>query len=219
MELQSENTLTLWVKALEAVKAKGLDYEDGDGRICREVLNLQTVLENPSDSGIDLPIGILSDRNKWVYPSKEELTSIMFKEIQAPIYEYTYGGRIFNYAGVANQLDEYILPLLKKNPFSRRATIVLYNPVQDSKISNSNTPGIVHVQFHLRSGLLHITATIRSCDIFFGWPANIYQIFHLQKHVAQKLGVAQGNISIIANSAHLFRENFEDAGIVAGKVK
>jgi len=171
-------------------------------------MNLIIVLKDPANSLIEEPIKKMSGSNKWIYPSKEELSNIMFKEIQAPIYEYTYGGRLFNFSGKLDQLNNFVIPLLTTDPGSRRAIISFYDPVQDSDINNRNTPGIMYIQFRIINGGLQLTALIRSNDLLFGWPANIYQLYSLQKMVAEKLSIKQGNLITISNSAHIFSEEF-----------
>ncbi len=218
MEIRDSDAARLWCKAMDLVLREGFEYKDNEGRICKELLNLQVVLENPSDASVDKPITMINESKKWVYPSKEELVNIIFKEVQAPVYDYTYGGRIFNFADEFDQLNSFIIPLLKKDSYSRRATLVIYDPVSDSSISNRNTPGIIYVQFRVRQGKLLLTAAIRSNDLFFGWPSNIFQLFSLQKYVAENLGKSPGNITVIANSAHLFEERFKNAQEFISKV-
>jgi thymidylate synthase len=144
---------------------------------------------------------------KWIYPTKEELSSIMFKDKPAPIYEYTYGGRIFSFTETINQVDEFILPLLTRDPYSRRAVISIYDPQTDSSVLNKNTPGMLFIQLLIRNNKLHLFATIRSNDVFFGFPANSYQLFSLQEHLAKKLNTQLGSLTITSTSAHIFLED------------
>jgi len=209
MEIIEQDALLLWKKALSVIREKGVDYKDNDGRTCRELLNLVMVLKKPSLESVEEPINIITNTRNWIYPTKEELSNIMFKEYQAPIYDYTYGGRIFNFSGQINQLNSFIIPLLKEDSASRRAIMVLYNPLIDSDISNRNTPGIIYIHFRIKDKKLNMTCAIRSNDIFFGWPANLFQIFNLHKLVANELNVEMGEIVTISNSAHFFLENTE----------
>ena len=88
---------------------------------------------------------------------------------------------LLNYS--LNQLDDYIIPLLKSNPSTRRATASLWDPLIHSSLKIHQSPGLVFLDFKLRNNKLHLTAIVRSNDIFFGWPANIYQIFLIQKKI------------------------------------
>ena len=219
MEISNNNAFDLWKSAILKIKELGEDFHDNDNRTCREVYNLTLNLINVSDSKIDKPIETMINSKKWIYPSKEELSGIMFKEFQAPIYEYTYGGRIFGYNGSFDQINSFIIPLLRKDPSSRRAVLVFYDPIDDSKPDNKNTPGIIYVQFRMVKGLLCMNAHIRSNDLFFGWPANIYQLYQLLVYVSKKLDVECGTITTFSNSAHVFVEDFPQAEEILGDLK
>jgi len=209
MELINTDAVELWRNALSLVVRQGKEFKDNENRICIEENNLVLTLTE-SSSKIGEPIEIMMARKKWVYPSKDELSSIMFKEYQAPTYDYTYGGRIFSFGDKLDQINNFILPLLKSDSSSRRAVVSIYDPLSDSIISNKNSPGIMYIQFRIKDNKLHLNCHIRSNDLFFGWPANIYQIYTLQKFVAEKLKVEKGSISTVSNSAHVFKDDLEE---------
>jgi len=206
MELKNDNAKELWKNALKTILETGDEYLDNENRTCKELINFQLVLENPSSEKIEQPIDFINSFQEWIYPSKEELTSIMFKEVQAPVYEHTYGGRIFRFADIKDQMRDFIFPLLKENPDSRRAVVSIYNPVEDSDTTNKNTPGLMYLNFRIKNNKLLITAHIRSNDVLFGWPANLFQIYKIQQYVSKELGIENGNITTISNSAHVFLE-------------
>jgi thymidylate synthase (methanogen type) len=210
MEISSNKALDLWKRAILLIQDKGRDFADNDNRTCRELFNLVLNLEDVDSSGVDEPIKTMIDSKKWVYPSKEELSGIMFKEFQAPIYEYTYGGRIFGFNETFDQINSFVIPLLSKDPSSRRAVLVFYDPVEDSKTDNKNTPGIIYVQFRIIDDRLNMNCHIRSNDLFFGWPANVYQLFCLMDYVSKKLDLKNGSITTFSNSAHVFVEDFPE---------
>ena len=210
MEITNTNAKELWKSAIDHIKENGEDFKDNDNRTCRETHNLILNLKDVDKSKIEEPINTMIHSKKWIYPSKEELSSIMFKEYQAPIYEYTYGGRIFGYSEGFDQINSFIIPLLKKDPHTRRAIIVFYNPTEDSKPENKNTPGIIYVQFRIRNEKLSMNSHIRSNDLFFGWPANIYQLHCLMNYVSKKLEIENGDITTYSNSAHIFKEDLQE---------
>lgn len=206
MEITNKNTKELWKTAIKTILESGEEYVDNENRTCKELVNFQLILENPSSENIEQPIDFINSFQEWIYPSKEELTSIMFKEVQAPVYEHTYGGRIFRFADKKDQLRDFIFPLLKNDPKSRRAVVSIYNPVEDSDTNNNNTPGLMYIHFRIKQNKLLITAHIRSNDILFGWPANVFQIYKIQQYVAKELNLECGSITTISNSAHVFIE-------------
>ncbi|MGV8162695.1 MAG: thymidylate synthase [Candidatus Nanoarchaeia archaeon] len=209
MELINNDAIELWRNALSLIVKQGEEFKDNEGRICIEESNLTLTLTDISPK-ISRPIEMMMERKKWVYPSKDELSNVMFKEYQAPTYDYTYGGRIFSFNDKFDQINNFIIPLLTADSSSRRALIVIYDPIEDSKISNKNSPGIIYINFRIKNNKLNLSCHIRSNDLFFGWPANIFQIYVLQKFVAEKLKVEIGSISTISNSAHVFKEDLDE---------
>ncbi|PIN81720.1 hypothetical protein COV13_00420 [Candidatus Woesearchaeota archaeon CG10_big_fil_rev_8_21_14_0_10_32_9] len=209
MEIDDFSTKKIWKKAITLIRESGDRFMDNDGRVCIEVTNLILKIKNAEATDIEGPIDLVSSQKKWIYPSKDELAGIMFKSFQNPAYEYTYGGRIFSFNEEVDQINDFILPLLSKDPHSRRAILVLYDPSKDSDVENKNTPGIIYIQFRILEGKLNVSCHIRSNDLFFGWPANIYQVYCLQGYVAEKLKLIKGDLVTISNSAHIFEEDVE----------
>jgi thymidylate synthase len=207
MKFEDSTAKNLWFKTLKAILDSGEEYKDNKGRVCKELVNIIMVLNSPSENNVTEPINIITKNQEWVYPSKEELRSIMFKENQNPVYEHTYGGRIFQFGGVKNQLNDFVIPLLNEFPQSRQAVVSIFNPFKDSDLDNKNIPAMMYFQFRIKGGLLQMTAHLRSNDILIGWPANIYQLFKVQEYVAKSLDVGLGSLTTISNSAHLFVDN------------
>lgn len=210
MEITKNKAKDLWQEAITLIHSEGENFKDNDNRTCQELINLTLNLTDVENAEIDEPIKTMMNSKKWIYPSKEELSGIMFKEYQAPIYEYTYGGRIFSFNGNIDQINSFIIPLLKKDKHTRRAILSFYNPTEDSKPNNKNTPGIIYIQFRILNEKLNMNCHIRSNDLFFGWPANIYQLHCLMKYIAQKLEIENGTITTFSNSAHIFLEDIPE---------
>jgi len=57
---------------------------------------------------------------------------------------------------------------------------------------------------------MDVTVIIRSNNLFFGFPANIYQTYILQEYVAQRLNKELGKITLLLLSAHIFEDQFGD---------
>lgn len=208
MEIIENSVFDAWKRVLKYIYEKGKDFVDSEERVCREVLNLTLVVKEPGKD-ITKPIEVLNSFKKWVYPPFDELANFMLTKKDIPGYYYTYGSRAFKF-GTLEQIEKFVIPLLKKDLTSRRAVILFYNPMKDSYLYKKETPGMISADFKVRDNKLYVTAVIRSNDMFFGFPANIYQIYILQEYVRKKLGVEAGNLTIFSNSAHIFEDNFED---------
>jgi thymidylate synthase len=206
MEIIEKNADTAWKKILKAVLENGTDFKDRDNRICREVLNATITIKDTSS--ITKPIEIINSFNKWVYPPLEELETVSLSRKEIPGYYYNYGARAFNLDGV-NQIDDYVVPLLKNDNTSRRATVVFYDPRKDSQPFKRDIPGMIMMNFNVRNNKLDVTTLVRSNDLFFGWPANIYQTSILQAYVAKAIGSKLGSITTKSISAHIFDDQFD----------
>ncbi|MEM4637473.1 MAG: thymidylate synthase [Candidatus Woesearchaeota archaeon] len=206
MEIREKNVFEAWKKSLRFIIDNGVDFVDGDGRTCREILNLVIIINNPEED-YERPIDLMQELD-WIYPSKEELEAIIINKEHTASYEYSYGPRIFNFKGV-DQINDFIIPLLKKDKTSRRAIVILYDPSKDSNILSKNIPSLISMHFKIKNDALNLTCTIRSNDLFIGWPGNIYQIILLQKYVAESLELKTGSLTTISFSAHIFQEHFD----------
>lgn len=215
MEIREKTTFDAWKKALRHIMDYGHDFKDKDGRTCREVLNLVVEVQEPLYD-FEKPIDIMQ-QFEWVYPSKEELSSIIFNKEESATYEFSAGSRIFNYQKVKDQINDFVIPLLRKDKTSRRALISLINPVIDLDIISKNIPSLMFIYFKIVDDRINLTGMLRSNDFFVGWPGNSYQLVMLQRYVAEKIGVLPGIITTISCSAHMFQENFEMANKILGK--
>ena len=114
MIISENNAIDAWKKALSAIKEKGKDFIDQDNRVCRQYLNLIIEIKNPGKN-ITEPIELLNSMKNWKYPRLEEIANVMLSSKLSLDYAYSYGSRIFDFAKKTDQINEYVIPLLKKN--------------------------------------------------------------------------------------------------------
>lgn len=207
-EIVADRTFKVWKRALSSVLDNGTKYEDQENRTCIESMNLSLKIRKPEED-IKEPIKRLNKFERWIYPSLEEIKDFILSKGSSMGYEYSYGERIFSYhvgEQKKDQINDFIVPLLKNSEKSRRAVITLWNPLKDANIFKKEIPGTILIDFKVRNNMLHTTEMIRSNDLFYGWPANIFQCFKLQELVADKLNVSIGSLSSFSTSAHIFSE-------------
>jgi thymidylate synthase (methanogen type) len=209
MIIREEFTIDAWKKALKEILLNGVDFQDDDGRVCREEFSLKIEVLDTQDK-VYKPIQKLRKFDKWYYPNLQELKQTILSKQAKTGFTYSYGQRFFSFKNQLNQIDNFIIPLLRKKPTSRRATAVIYDPLTDSKESNKEIPSFLSLSFLIRENKLNLFATIRSCEMFFGWPANIYQISVIQDYVAKILNVKPGIVSFAIISAHIFLDQEDE---------
>ena len=206
VEIKGKTANEVWRKLLASIMKNGESYLDRRNRICKEALNVVATIE--SVEGITKPIETINKLNKWVYPIEEQIKNFILNKEDSSEYYYNYGERAFNFEGI-NQVDEYIIPLLKKTPTSKRAIVMFYS-TKDSLPLRKEVPGLVSINFEIRNNQLHSTLIIRSNDMFHGWPGNVAQAYYLTEYVANELNCKIGSITTFSISAHIFEEQFDD---------
>jgi len=211
-EINGKGSMEAWVQVVDTILREGKDFKDTDGRVFRQLLNVNLVIDRP-EKDITKPINIISRSEKWLYPSIDEIKRIFLMKKKVPTYDFTYGQRLFNFNNEINQVDEFVIPFLKdkvkKN--SRRLYITPWNPLMDSRFDyKKDMPGIVGIWFKVVDDKLTVTAIIRNNDCFVGFPANLYQIYVIQKYIADKTGFETGKIVFYSLSMHVYMDHLDD---------
>jgi len=114
---------------------------------------------------------------------------------------YTYGERFWNYKGI-NQVEDVIIPYLKKYPTDRAAIAMMFDLTVDHKASRA--PCMCLAQAATLGNKLNLTAYFRSHAIFSGWALNAFGLRRVQKYIAEKLGYSVGTLTIFSNCAHIY---------------
>jgi len=125
-------------------------------------------------------------------------------------FEYDYHRRLFDWGeqltagGEDVHVDQvaYIARKLAAAANSRRAVAVTWNPVVDENLDDC--PCLQLVQCLLRDGKLQMKVVFRSNDILSAAGANMYALVHLQKAIADRIGVACGRYTHIALVPHVY---------------
>ncbi len=205
-EISKPSAWDAWREALSIIRDSGEKQKDSNNREFRELRNLMITIER-TNQGIFEPILHLSRSDKWVYPDLAEVANVILHPESVSAYDYSYAKRLFATVDNKNQIDDYVIPLLQKDPITRRAVATLFDPGVDSSTKNKEIPSMIVFDFKIRNQQLHVTCFIRSSDVFIGWPANVYQISVIQEYIAGKLKIAIGQITTIAASAHIHSDH------------
>ncbi|WP_175558648.1 thymidylate synthase [Arthrobacter sp. ok362] len=121
-----------------------------------------------------------------------------------------YGPRLMQYDDV-NQV-EAVIQMLRKNPDSRNAVIQLFDH-QDS----NNAPCTLALQFVVRERKLIMMTSMRSNDLFWGFPHDLFAFTMIQEIIARSVGVDIGNYYHSVGSLHLYMKDVEAADRYLGE--
>lgn len=106
-----------------------------------------------------------------------------------------------------NQLD-YVIKELKRNPFSRRALITIYDG-KENLLYEKDTPCTLNVGFTVYESKLNMSVIMRSNDLWFGFCNDQYCFSKLQALVADRLSLSLGSYFHFAGNLHLYQEHFD----------
>lgn len=110
---------------------------------------------------------------------------------------------------VVDQLP-YVSEALRRDPETRQAVMTLW---RERPAQSKDVPCTVAVQFIIRSGVLHVVDTMRSSDLWLGWPYDVFTFSMIARVVASSLRpVPQlGDLTVVAGSSHLYEDSWEKA--------
>ncbi len=204
---RAQDVVEAWLEALFLVLRFGKEKVSEDGQKTKEIVGLNTVLQKPSGT-IDL------EKIPSALYSKLGLSEEALREYQRIFLEkeksektaYTYGKRLRAWQGL-DQVD-MVVEKLKKNPETRRAVLLTWDPAKD--LQNTLPPCAVLFQFLVQEGKLFTLAIWRSQDIFKAYLPNLQGVLALREYVAQKTGLEKGGVKVVSFSAHIYQEDIED---------
>ena len=212
---------TMWYGALcrtlngESVSPRGMP--------CREIRSYQATLLTTDYNFLMNPRRRLSP----VYASAELLwylsrsDSTEMIEAYAPQYAKfaekgiahgAYGKRMQTYIGQDQFIDA--LELLGNEPDTRQCIITLWYPhdLMYSKFGGKkDIPCTLTWQFMVRNGTLHMICTMRSNDIWLGFPYDVYVNTTIQQLMASALNLDVGTYTHQVGSLHVYEKNVKAA--------
>ena len=213
-------------EALPFICSRLLDIGDEvgsrNGRV-KELLNTQIVLTDPQRREIltlNRKANVFAQiaETMWILAGRNDIEWLSAYLPRAKDYSDDgetwrggYGPRIrgghFGFDQLATVVD-----LLKADPLSRRAVIAIYEPQTDAN-PGKDIPCNDFLQFQSRLGALHMTVTVRSNDVMWGWSGiNAFEWSTIQEIVAHLLGIAVGTLTFNIGSLHIYGQHWDKAG-------
>lgn len=212
-------------QALPVVLSDLLDYADEvgsrNGRV-KELLNPQIVLNQPWRREVICPgrganIFAQIAETCWVLAGRNDIEWLSAYLPRAADYSDDgktwrggYGPRIRDGHFGVDQL-RHVVDTLKNDSLSRRAVIAIYDPTVDTS-PGKDIPCNDFLQFLNRNGKLHLTVTVRSNDVMWGWSGiNAFEWSVLQEIVASLLRISVGPLTFNIGSLHLYEPHWKKA--------
>jgi thymidylate synthase len=209
--IQTDEFGEAWQELVEALRSTG-SLTSPRGMTTKEILNVTLCvrhgLMNVLTSSVrDLNYRFLIAEWLWIQAGLNEVDLLAKYNSQMRnfsdddiILSGAYGPRLMP------QIP-YIIESLSK-PDSRQAVATIWTP---SPSSSKDIPCTISLQWLIRGGFVHCTATMRSSDVWLGLPYDFFTFGQLTNYIAMITGKLVGSVTMNLASSHLYREHFKAA--------
>lgn len=223
LDLTAASANELYSAACRAVLETGR-VSKPRGMATVEVLNAHLCLTQPRRRYVDLPpariinpafavaeaVWILSGSDDpWIFQYNKALT----RYADDGRLQGAYGPRMRSWRGKVDQLD-HARRLLARDPDTRQAVIQLFDAERDT-VGHRDVPCTLGYRFFLRDGRLHMHTSMRSQDLWLGFPYDIFTTTLIQELMAGWVGAAVGEYHHFVDSLHIYEEHLDAARDVA----
>jgi thymidylate synthase len=186
----------------------------------RETLGAHLCLTHPRRRFVDLPptrvlnpafavaeaVWILSGSDDpWIFDYNRRLR----RYADNGRLQGAYGPRLRHWRGRVDQLDQ-VRQLLQRDRDSRQAMIQLFDPERDWH-GYKDVPCTLGYRFFIRDGRLVMHTTMRSQDLWLGFPYDVFAATVLQELLAGWLGIEPGEYHHHVDSLHLYEHDLAAA--------
>lgn len=117
-------------------------------------------------------------------------------------FAYSYPERLHVSAQV-----RHVIKRLREDPFSRQCYVSIWRPDMDAlRFGNRRVPCSLGYHFMFRENRLHITYSMRSCELGTFFPNDQFFALKLLHHVADETDLSTGRFSHFINSFHCYKK-------------
>ncbi|MDF2437768.1 MAG: thyA [Bacteroidota bacterium] len=124
------------------------------------------------------------------------------------IRESCYGHKIFKIDSSGDSQWNRVVKLLKYDKFSRRAVLALYDSNGGIDDSVKDVACVCTIQFLIRNEKLDAIVNMRSNDLIWGFPYDVYFLTMLQELLSLELEVEIGKYYHNVGSMHIYEKHF-----------
>jgi len=114
--------------------------------------------------------------------------------------------RLLHNFNEVNQLEK-VLGSLKNHPDSRKHVISLWDPSSKAK----QVPCVLHYQWHVKNGELHMIWSQRSVDVMVGLASDMFSAWLFNHVMADHLKLRPGTVTLQLGDCHIYDEHLVGA--------
>lgn len=194
----------------EVVKPRGMET--------RELLQETFCIEDPASNLAYIPNRMFSIVHAvwesyllFVKNNEVKVASMFNKEVR----RFSDDGKTL-YGSYGYRIAESIpavINKLKMDKDTRQALLTIHR-VEDTSARTLDTPCTITLQFTIRNNKLNMHVYMRSNDIFWGTPYDVYNFTNLQQVIANTLGISVGKYYHTATSLHMYARDYDKVELV-----
>ena len=183
-----------WIVVAKRILDEG-EPAQYDGLAIRELI--MTTLHVTDPHSDDVLIGRLADpeRLEWMHQNFNDPA-----RVAALGDADSYATRLYDYEHRGLNQIEWVTERLRQDPSTRSATITTLQPLSDT----SYIPCVSVLDFFLHQERLELVVFAHSIDFGAKGFANLVELAHLQRRVAEGLASRTGSLTMIVKSAHVY---------------
>lgn len=119
-------------------------------------------------------------------------------------------GSCYGYKTFSSEINQWekVTDLLRNEPTSRRAVISIFSHEDLLTNKNPDVSCTLSIQFLIRDSQLDCITTMRSNDLIWGLPYDIFYFTFLQEKMANELEIPIGKYFHQAASLHIYKRHF-----------
>lgn len=223
MHILADNICDAWVQLLRSVMHFG-DECSPRGKKIKEILHTQVEVTDLRNNILchpdrDINFRFMVAEWLWIQSGRQDVEWI--KQFNKNIVQFSDDGIFFRGAygpRLRSQLPA-VLDLLRQDPDTRQAVIRIFDDV-DLIGKTKDVPCTLSLQLLLRQHQLHGIMTMRSNDLWLGFPYDFFNFSQITNSIAGELGVEPGSFTLQAGSSHIYSIDYEKvAGIINEKAR
>jgi thymidylate synthase len=183
------------------------------GQLTHEILDPLIVVGDPTRA---LPVGTNRKLNSAIgaVEAAQLIGGVSYPELTVRVApnmkQFMDDGRFYGAYGLRmGRQMQATIDKLKADPDTRQAVVTIWQP-QDAEVQSKDMPCTLSFVFMIRGGKLQLHTTMRSNDVWWGLPYDIFQFTQLQLTVARCLGIEAGEYFHRPVSLHAYERDFEN---------
>lgn len=206
----SKNVNKVFFNTLHAILTRGLNSQPR-GLPTRELLGVQTVVDMSRPvltvPKRELGYKFLCAEAAWIMSGDNRVSTI--EKFSPVIKRFSDNG--YNYFGsygpkVVDQVA-YVVDCLARDQWSRQAYMNIW---REQPRVTKDVPCTVGLQWMIRDGVLHCFDTMRSSDVWLGWPYDVFNMSMISLGICvlmrevHGVELGLGDLTLTAASQHIY---------------